>query len=122
MTDLKDEEQGWLVKLDADGCIDKNCKTLLGDQEVIEIDELKVGVYPNPSNGLLKVNIPYGQNMDDCMIKIYDIVGNVILNKKLFEGVNDIDLGKDVTSGVLIYNVSSDSGKSLKSGKLIITK
>ena len=122
LTDLKDEEQGWLVKLDADGCIDKNCKTLLGDQEVIEIDELKVGVYPNPSNGLLKVNIPYGQNMDDCMIKIYDIVGNVILNKKLFEGVNDIDLGKDVTSGVLIYNVSSDSGKSLKSGKLIITK
>ena len=122
LTDLKDEEQGWLVKLDADGCIDKNCKTLLGDQEVIEIDELKVGVYPNPSNGLLKVNIPYGQNMDDCMIKIYDIVGNVILNKKLFEGVNDIDLGKDVTSGVLIYNVSSDSGKSLKSGKLIIKK
>ncbi len=116
------QEQGWLLKMDANGCIDKNCKTLLSDHEVIEIDELQVGVYPNPSNGLLNVNIPYGQNMDDCMIKIYDIVGNLILNKKLFEGVNNLDLGTNVSSGVLIYNVSTNSGKSLKSGKLIITK
>ena len=34
------QEQGWLLKMDTNGCIDKNCKTLLGGQEVIPIDEL----------------------------------------------------------------------------------
>jgi len=122
LTDLKDEEQGWLVKMDADGCIDKNSKTLLSDYEEIPVDELQVGVYPNPSNGLLKVNLPSEVTTEACSIVFYDIIGNKLLNKTLSPGINQIDLNSKVSSGVLIYTIITEKGTLIKSGKLIITK
>ena len=122
LDDPTTQEQGWLVKMDTNGCIDKNCNTLLGDQEVIRIDELQVGVYPNPSDGRIKINIPYSHNVNDCMIKIYDIVGNSIFSTELHAGMNDIDLTKKIGSGMLIYSIYDGKGKSIKTGKLIIMK
>ena len=121
LTDLIDEEQGWLVKMDADGCIDKNCKTLLGDQEVIEIDELLLGIYPNPSNGLIKVNIPR-TDINEYKINIYDLMGKKIISTKLSIGINEVDLSNKISSGVLIYNITNGKGDVFKSGKLLITK
>ena len=42
--------------------------------EVIEIDELLLGIYPNPSNGLIKVNIPR-TDINEYKINIYDLMG-----------------------------------------------
>ena len=116
------QEQGWLLKMDANGCIDKNCRTLLGGQEVIQIDELKVGVYPNPSDGRIKVNIPYDSYISESMIQIYDIVGNKLISKKLNAGINEVNMSNKISSGILIYNVNDGKGNVLKTGKLIITK
>ena len=79
-------------------------------------------VYPNPSNGLLKVNLPSEVTTEACSIVFYDIIGKELLNKSLSQGLNQIDLDSKVSSGVLIYTIITEKGTLIKSGKLIITK
>ncbi len=78
--------------------------------------------YPNPSNGLLNVNLPSEVTTEACSIVFYDIIGNKILNRALSQGLNQIDLQSQVKSGVLIYTIITEKGTLIKSGKLIITK
>ena len=120
-SDPTTQEQGWLVKMDTNGCIEENCKTLLSNDEVIKIDESQVVVYPNPSNGVFIINIPQFE-VNDHVIEIYDIIGNKIIRRRLHIGINDLDVNNKISNGVLIYNITNGKGESYKSGKLIITK
>ena len=81
-----------------------------------------MGVYPNPSDGRIKVNIPYDSYISESMIQIYDIVGNKLISKKLNAGINEVNMSNKISSGVLIYNVNDGKCNVLKTGKLIITK
>ena len=69
----------------------------------------------------IKINIPYGQNDSECMIKIYDILGNRIFSKTLQTGMNKINLFNIFSSGVLNYTITGMHGHGIKTGKLIIT-
>lgn len=122
LSDQTYEEQGWLVRMDANGCIEENCKTLLSSREEILPDRANVSVYPNPNNGQFKVNLPADATTEVCSITFYNIVGNRILNKLLSPGINQVELNTKGINGVLIYRIVTEKGDLIKLGKLIITK
>ncbi len=84
--------------------------------------------YPNPFNPKTHIpfNIPYS---DEVIFNIYDINGHIIKhlsynnfsagkNSIVWDGVNK--LGEKVSSGVYFYSL--ESGKFLKTKKMILLK
>jgi hypothetical protein len=57
--------RGWVIKLDADGCLNPGCITAIDENE--KIDQFKI--YPNPSKDLLNISAPHE-------IKFYRIFGS----------------------------------------------
>ena len=85
-------------------------------------DFSSIVVYPNPNNGIIKINIPEDQYEKDSNVQLYDIIGNRILTKKLNSGVNEINVTNSISSGIIIYTITNTDGNVIKTGKLVITK
>lgn len=74
---------------------------VVSDQEMIAHNHVKL--YPNPSNGL--VNIVAENEFTN--IKIYDLLGNLVLNKNCFDKAISLNLDH-LVSGVYFVNISGD--------------
>ena len=85
-------------------------------------DFSSIVVYPNPNNGIIKINIPEDQYEKDSNVQLYDIICNRILTKKLNSGVNEINVTNSISSGIIIYTITNTDGNVIKTGKLVITK
>jgi len=120
LTDLTDEEQGWLVKMDDNGCIDKNCKTLLEENHLVNIDERLINVYPNPNNGSFKMNIP--EIVNPLLLVIYDVWGREVFKKDVFPGMNEININSVSNNGIVFFCLLNEHRELIKSGKLVMTR
>lgn len=72
----------------------------------------QVMIYPNPSNGLINVELQSNQN-SDISIAVYDIRGRIIFENKFENKIQfneKIDLGK-VNSGIYIIEISDGKNK-----------
>lgn len=78
----------------------------------------EVSIYPNPSNGLYNLNY-----LEAAHIKVYNVLGNVILEEDLIENSSNetkiIDLS-NFTNGIYLVNISNKKGTS--NLKLILEK
>lgn len=80
-----------------------------------EIENDLIGIYPNPSNGKFTVSIDKFNNGE---IKIYSMVGSLILSKEITKGNNEFDLSAN-GKGMYFIKFTDKAGKSFTE-KLIV--
>jgi len=71
-----------------------------------DMKELGFNIYPNPSNGLINVEISNDFNVGS--VKIIDLTGRVVYNEQLTQNMNRIDISKH-SSGMYILNIQIDN-------------
>jgi len=71
-----------------------------------DITELGFNIYPNPSNGLINVEI--SKEFNAGSIKIIDMTGRVVYIEQLTQNKNSIDISKH-SSGMYILNIQIDN-------------
>jgi hypothetical protein len=77
-----------------------------------------ISIYPNPSSG--KFIILFDDTMDPYAgIKIYNIMGNLVLEIRNSKTKDEIDLS-DYPNGIYILTVTT--GKELRKQKIVIQK
>jgi len=74
-----------------------------------------VNVFPNPSNGVFNISIIQSK----AKISIYNMLGQDVYSGDLAGGTNSIDLTGHA-KGMYLYNVISDEGVFISSGKLMV--
>lgn len=57
-----------------------------------QLGERKITVYPNPTKGMLAVEITGGDDKDQLQISLYNADGKQLQNKKLESGTNPINM------------------------------
>ena len=79
-----------------------------------EEQQLQVAVYPNPSNGIFHLNLPAGEVYE---LKVTDLTGKVILNRKLTGTNAFLDL-KGTARGIYLLQLQSEGKTATR--KLIL--
>ena len=82
-----------------------------------ELSETKVTIYPNPTKGMLKVDISGGEQFENAQISLYDLTGKLLQQWAGISQSNTIDLSER-TPGMYImqvaYNGKISSWKIIK--------
>lgn len=92
---------------------------LAEEEEVFERSPLKeLKIYPNPSNGLLYIEIAENKNVQ---VQLFDLSGKLILAQNITNTAKhqEIDIS-NVTNGVYIIHVTN--GNESLHGKLVLIK
>jgi endoglucanase len=76
-----------------------------------EMDESKIAIFPNPSNGNFKVQLP-----SESMVSVINMQGETILQKKMDEQNNELNLMQ--SAGMYILKINTTEGTSYK--KIIV--
>jgi len=74
-----------------------------------EIESNTIGIYPNPSNGKFTVNV---ENFNNGEIKVYSIVGSLILSQSINKANNEFDLSNNGKGLYFVQYTDTKSGKS----------
>lgn len=94
----------------------------LSDEEELsvyeeELSETKVTIYPNPTRGMLKVDISGVEKFENARISLYDLTGKLLQQWAGISQSNEIDLSER-TPGMYImqvaYNGKISSWKIIK--------
>ena len=80
-------------------------RKIVEELETTASDE-EVRVYPNPTNGSLKVVIPEGIKNDNSNYELFDINGVLISADDIHEFETDIDIG-DHPAGVYLLKITN---------------
>jgi uncharacterized repeat protein (TIGR03803 family) len=72
-------------------------------------------LYPNPNSGNFELSVK--KEVSNGEFLVFNVFGQIILREKIVKGVNRIESGSRVSSGLYNYSVSSE-GKIIKVGKL----
>ena len=98
-----------LFNYDADGnrinrLVSDNCLEMKGNMEAIENVEVSdIEVYPNPTDGVVRIVLPEGISKDYACWSIYNMNGILIIEKRL-ANESDVDIG-NVPSGVYLMKI-----------------
>jgi hypothetical protein len=90
----------------------------LSTNETIITDDVNVRIYPNPTKDDIFIDV--GDNKEIHTVKIYNFLGEKIINKKLDDRISNvkIDLLK-LSSGIYLVIVSDKNDQPIKISKLI---
>ena len=82
-----------------------------------ELSETKVTIYPNPTRGMLKVDISGVEKFENARISLYDLTGTLLQQWGSISQSNMVDIS-DRTPGVyimqIVYNGNASSWKIVK--------
>lgn len=79
-----------------------------------------VGIYPNPFNKALTINLNTVSNLENIELAIYNVVGELVLTETLSKQINTINT-TDLISGFYFYKVLNGA-KTIQTGRLISQK
>ena len=107
----------WVIKVDSFGCLVPGCEV----NSVPKIEPLiaKLKVYPNPTNGVLNIDITPSSlrlgsvNQNEFVFELYDILGKRVFVKNLQPFENNIDVS-NLPTGVYTYKIGSIWGQIIK--------
>ena len=77
---------------------------------------VNVSLFPNPVEDAFNVNISE-YIPSDAKLVLCDVLGNRMLNKKVFYGQNTINV-HDLPKGVYLYTIT-ENGMNIKDGKIV---
>jgi Secretion system C-terminal sorting domain len=107
----------WLMKVDANGCMDAPC--VVGTTTP-EVQPLYLSVYPNPAHSTVSIVLPNGIEFDK--IKIYDQLGSSVWQHLIVTGDSKsqvLDIS-GIPSG--IYFLHAEGRENIVKAKLVILK
>ena len=79
-----------------------------------------VNIYPNPSKASINIDIIDPTKIQNAELKLYDIVGSVVINTALTSKLTTLDT-RNYPTGIYFYKVL-DNDKIIQTGKLIFEK
>lgn len=79
--------------------------------KVFEDERLNIKIYPNPTRGYLKVEIPDYRDNETLVFQIYDLNGQLLLNTKKNEAYIDLDMSR-FTNGTYILRMTRKGANS----------
>ncbi len=80
------------------------------DDLSVSTEELSnISLYPNPSTGVVTIS---SQNSALNAVKVYDEFGKLVLEQKLDQKENEIDLSK-YANGTYMFRIASENGKEI---------
>ena len=100
----------WVIKVDSFGCLTPGCE--LSSVPKIESSIAQLNIYPNPANDIVHFDItPNLQlgNQQSFELKLYDMVGRLVLTQTLYPYENSISVGH-LKSGVYNYRLGETWG------------
>lgn len=83
-----------------------------------EEQEIEFSAYPNPAT--TDFNVQLTTNGADVDLMVYNILGETVMNEKLFDGLNNINI-EGLNNGVYFYSIARN-GKAIETKKLIVRK
>jgi len=95
--------------------------TLTSIEEELPMIEDRIRVYPNPSTGMLVVDIKMAESNDQSMsLKVTDLSGKTVYQSSMQVGMNRMELTLAPSS--YLYSINGASGATLQNGKLVIVQ
>lgn len=79
--------------------------------------DLEVKVYPNPNNGIFKVELPQFDNLEETELSIYNVQAQLMKTIEVKNAVTEIDI-KTLGSGLYWLSIQSNKNHQIK--KLIV--
>lgn len=73
--------------------------------------EKSISIYPNPTEGLLKINISGWEITDKCNFKVYSLNGLPIQEITVVSSITEINLGNE-PNGIYLLNIELNESKS----------
>ncbi len=93
-------------------------KKITTNLKSISLDEFKIKVFPNPSNGLIQIEYTYFEDLK-VEIDFYDLSGRKVLNKLINNPLGFMTFNTNLENGMYFYKIKIDE-KNIISEKLII--
>lgn len=81
-----------------------------------QLGERKITVYPNPTKGMLGVEIAGVDNKDELQVMIFDVKGRELLTKRVQKGVTLINISQYPTGW---YVLRVQAGKKMTEFKIV---
>jgi hypothetical protein len=70
------------------------------------LSDIEIKIYPNPTDGLLKVEIYNMPDQQTAEIRLYNLSGNLITNLTAKDGTAEIDLSRQPT-GIYLMRITA---------------
>ncbi len=68
------------------------------------LSDIQIKIYPNPTDGLLKVEIQNLSESQIAEIRLYNLSGRLIIAQKAIEGTSEIDIS-DQPAGIYVMKI-----------------
>lgn len=110
-------QDGWIVKTDANGCIDMSC---VNGVEELDDEDFRLFIYPNPANDYVSIDLPITHTK--ATLQIYSLQGALVKTEAINGGgLQNFSL-TDLANGVYQLMVSASNGKLLGREKLVVVR
>lgn len=86
----------------------------------IESEDSYLNIYPNPSNGYFALNLKNLQVDKKYSVEVYNSIGQIILNSKIKDGQNMIDLSGKCSKGLYQLIVRNSENRLIGKESIII--
>lgn len=81
-------------------------------KEILNYRQIKI--YPNPTKGILKIELPLGKDEKPLQIQLFNGSGNVLINQDAVIGVNELDLSVYPKGWYILRIISAEIKKEFK--------
>lgn len=104
----------YYLKLDKNGNVEEDFYNPITSVNNLEIPEVDVLVFPNPSDGF--INFKFSSTVSNPIFKLYDGIGKLVYTNKI--EYNNLNLNQ-ISTGIYFYLIE-DNDRIIKRDKLII--
>lgn len=112
--------ESFIAKVEPSNCNSNKGSVQKQDTSMMAINNDKyIYIYPNPSNGIFKIEFDYGVDIEETGISIFDVNGKKVYQDIIKDNIQEINLSSKEKGIYLIYIVD-EKNKSIYSNKLII--
>ncbi len=110
----------WLLKIDSNGCVDTaNCYISVGVANVPIIEQQQLLIYPNPTNAVVTIELPYTTGKIAATFRLLDVTGKEVLSKNITAFTTQLDVGW-LPKGVYFYRYLNKEQQLSFAGKLVV--
>ncbi|UPT69001.1 MAG: T9SS type A sorting domain-containing protein [Sphingobacteriales bacterium JAD_PAG50586_3] len=108
-------DDGWLLKTDANGCIDLSC---VNGVEELDDDDFRLSIYPNPAEEYVSIDLPILYNKG--ILQVYNMQGQIVKIAPITTGGTQSFSISDMPNGIYQLVVYSSTSKLLGREKLVV--
>jgi len=111
-------QQGWLIKVDSDGCVVDSNFCGLSSIEATVSEPADITVYPNPTNAAFNLSI--GSSDENGVFILRDLFGRLLIQKEVSTGTWGFE-ANGLASGIYIWEYA-EKNQIRKTGRLVISQ